>query len=119
MARAPFTPVLSGASGTVLSAPGAVDAANGNEFANAGRTMIEITNSSASSITATFITNGTYSVGAATYAIADLAVAIAASATKVCGPFDTTLFNSATSTVQVDWTSGTSITARCITMGTA
>src|SRR6185436_9405795 len=119
MARSPFTPVTSSASGSVQSAPAAVDAANGNEFANAGRTSIEITNSSASSITATFVTNGTYSVGAATYAIADLAVAVAASATKVCGPFDTTLFNSATNTVEVNWTSGTSITARCTTMGTS
>lgn len=119
MARAPFTPVLSSASGSVLSAPAAVDAGNGNEFANAGRTMIEIVNGSASAVSATFITNGTYSVGSTAYAIADLVVAIAASGTKMCGPFDTTLFNSATSTVQIDWSSGTSITARCITMGTS
>jgi len=119
MARASFTPVLSGASGSVLAAPAAVDAANGNEFLNAGRTMIEITNGSASAVTATFITNGTYAVGSTTYAIADLGVAIAASATKVCGPFDTTLFNSGSGTVQVDWSSGTSITARVITMGTS
>lgn len=119
MARSPFTPVTSSASGSVLSAPAAVDAGNGNEFENAGRSMIEITNSSASAVTATFITNGTYAVGSTTYAITDLAVAIAASATKVCGPFDTTLFNSGTNTVQVDWSSGTSITARVIAMGTS
>jgi hypothetical protein len=119
MARAVLTPVLSSASGSVYSAPGAVDAGNGNEFANAGRTMIEIVNGSASAVSATFVTNGTYSVGSTAYAIADLVVAVAASATKVCGPFDTTLFNSGTSTVQVDWSHGTSITARCVTMGTS
>lgn len=119
MARAPLTPVTTSASGSVLGAPAAVDAANGNEFENAGRSLIEIVNGSASSITATFVTNGTYSVGATSYAIADLTVAIAASATKACGPFDTTLFNSGTNTVQVDWSSGTSITARVIALGTS
>jgi hypothetical protein len=84
------------------------------------RSIIEITNGgSGSPVTATFITNGTYLVGAVAYAIADLAVAIASGTTKVCGPFDTTLFNSATGTVQVDWSSGTSMTARVITLGTA
>jgi len=119
MARAPFTPVLSSASGSVQAAYGAVDAANGNEFVNTGRDLIEIVNGSASAVTATFITNGTYSVGSATYAINDLPVTINASATKVCGPFDTTLFNSPTNTVQINWSSGTSITARVTTMGTS
>jgi len=119
MARAVFAPVVSAAAGSVLAAPASVDAANGNEFDNAGRTMIEIVNGSASAVTATFITNGTFAVGSSTYAIVDLAVSVAASATKVCGPFDTTLFNSGSNTVQVDWSSGTSITARVIAMGTS
>ena len=119
MARSPFTPVTTSASGSVLGAPAAVDQPNGNEFANAGRSLIEIVNGSASAVSATFITNGTYSVGSTAYAIADLVVSIAASATKACGPFDTTLFNSATNTVQVDWSSGTSITARVIALGTS
>lgn len=120
MARSPFTGVTSAAAGSVVSAPAAVDAANGNEFTNNGRALIEITNGGTGSpITATIITNGTYSVGSVAYAIADLAVSIASGVTKVCGPFDTTLFNSATGTVQIDWSSGTSMTARVITLGTA
>lgn len=119
MARTAFVPVTTAAAGTVLSAATAVDAGNGNEFTNAGRAIIEITNGAAATITATFTTNGTYNVGAVSYAIADLAVTVASSTSKVCGPFDSTLFNSASGTVQVDWSSGTSITARVITLGTA
>jgi hypothetical protein len=115
-----LSPVTSAAAGTVISAPVAVDGSNGNEFANEGRTMIEITNAgSGAPVTATFVTWGTYNVGSVNYAIADLAVAIASGTSKVCGPFDPTLFNSATSTVQVTWSSGTSMTARVIAMGTA
>lgn len=120
MARSPFTGVTSAAAGTVLSAPAAVDAVNGNEFTNNGRAVIEIVNGgSGSPVTATIVTNGTYSVGAIAYAIADLTVAVASGTSKICGPFDTTLFNSATGTVQIDWSSGTSMTARVVTLGTA
>lgn len=120
MARSSFSPVTSAAAGTVLSAATSVDAVNGNEFANAGRATIEITNGGTGApITATIVTNGTYSVGAVAYAIADLTVSVASGTTKVCGPFDTTLFNSGTSTVQVDWSSGTSVTARVIVLGTS
>ena len=119
MARSVLTPVTTSASGSVLAAPAAVDAGNGNEFTNAGRTLIEIVNGSASAVSATFVTNGTYSVGSTSYAIADLVVAIAPSATKSCGPFDTTLFNSATNTVEVNWSQGTSITARVTALGTS
>ena len=117
MARSPFTGVTSAAAGTVLSAPAAVDAVNGNEFTNNGRAIIEITNAAATPVTATFVTVGTYNVGAVQYPIEDLAVVVATGTSKVCGPFDTTLFNSATTTVQINWTSATSITARVITLG--
>lgn len=120
MARSSLSPVTSAAAGSVLSAPVAVDAPNGNEFANDGRAIIEITNGGTGSpITATIATNGTYSVGSVAYAIADLTVSVASGVTKACGPFDTTLFNSGTSTVQVDWSSGTSVTARVIVLGTS
>jgi len=107
------------AAGVTLPAPAAVDAANGNEFVNTGRELIEITNAAASAITATFITNNTYNVGSTAYAIADKAVVVAAGTTVGSGQFDRTLFNSATNTVQVDWSSGTSITARVISLGTS
>lgn len=119
MPRSSLTVQTTAASGVVLAAATAADGANGNEFVNDGRTLIEITNGSGSSITATFITNGTYNVSSVAYPIADLAVAVAASTTKACGPFDRTLFNSATSTVQVDWSLAASVTTRVISLGTA
>jgi hypothetical protein len=119
MARTAFTVQTTAASGIVLAAAAAVDAGNGNEFVNDGRTMIEITNGSGATVTATFVTNGTYNVSSTAYPIADLDVTVAASAAKACGPFDRTLFNSGTGTVQVNWSSGTSITARCVALGTA
>jgi len=119
VARSSFSVTTTSASGTVYAAPAAVDAAYGQWFLNDGRSWIEIVNGSASAVTATFVTNGTYAVGSTTYPIADLAVTIAASGTKVCGPFDKTLFNSTTSTVEVNWSSGTSITARVAALGTS
>ena len=119
MARTPFTPVTTAATGTVFASAVAVDAGNGNEWTNAGRSFIEIFNNSASAITATFITNGTYNVGTQAYAVADTAVTVAASGTVGVGPFDTTLYNSTTTTVQVNWSSGTGITARVVILGTA
>jgi hypothetical protein len=117
MARSTLTPTTVAATGVVLASAVAVDAGNGNEWTNTGRSLIEIFNNSASAITATFVTNGTYSVGTQAYAIADNTVTVAASATVGAGPFDTALYNSATSTVQVNWSSGTSITARVILLG--
>jgi hypothetical protein len=105
MARTSLTPVTSTASGATITAAVAVDAANGNQFTNpTGRAIIEITNGAGSPITVTFVTNGVYTVGSVQYPIADLAVTIGATTTKVCGPFDKTLFNDGTGLVQVDWT---------------
>ena len=119
MARTALSVITTAASGVLLTAATGVDAGNGNEFSNTNRELIEITNAAASAITATIITNGTYSVGNTAYAIADLSVVIAAGTTRGAGPFDRTLFNSATNTVQIDWSSGTSITARVISLGTS
>ena len=118
MARTAITPTTSAAAGTTLPASVAVDAANGNQFLNpTGKAIIEITNAGGASINATFITNGVYTVGSVQYPVADLVVAVANGASKVCGPFDKTLFNDGTGNVQVDWSSGTSVTARVIEVG--
>jgi hypothetical protein len=119
MAATAYTPTVSAAAGTVLAAPAAVDAANGNSWVNTNREIIEITNGAGAPITATFTTYGTYDVGSVAYAIADLAVTIVNGTTKVCGPFDRTLFNDPDGLVIVNWSSGTTITARVITLGTA
>jgi hypothetical protein len=119
MARTLFIPVTTAATGVVLTSAVPVDAGNGNEWTNTGRSFIEIFNTSSSAITATFVTNGTYNVGTTAYAIADQAVTVAASATQAVGPFDLALYNSTTTTVQVNWSSGTSIAARVIVLGTS
>jgi hypothetical protein len=114
-----LTPVTSAAAGATIVAPVAVDGANGNSFVNTGREMIEITNGGGSSITVTIITNGTFNVSGVAYAVADVTVTIPAGASKVCGPFDKGLFNDvATGTVQMNFSSATSVTARVISLGT-
>lgn len=119
MARTSLTVTTTAAQGAVLPAMAAVDQPNGNQFLNTGRELIEVTNGSGSTITVTFITNGVYTVGTVQYAIADSAQTIAAGATKAFGPFDKTLYNDGTGQVLVDYTSGTTVTARVISLGTA
>lgn len=120
MARAAFTVINTTAPGTVLAAAAAVNAANGNQFVNpTGRAVIEIINGAGAPITVGFTTSNTYNVGAVTYAVADLNVTVNNGVSVVCGPFDKSLFNDANGNVLVDWSSGTTITARVIEMGTA
>lgn len=119
MARTTLTVTTTAAAGTVLPAATAVDAPNGNQFVNSGREMIEIINGAGAPITATFTTNGVYTVGSVQYAIADLIVTVTNGTSKVCGPFDKTLFNDGTGQVLVDWSSGTTITTRVTSLGTA
>jgi hypothetical protein len=117
MARTALTVTTTAAAGTVLPAAAAVDQANGNQFTNTGRELIEITNGAGSPVTVTFTTNGVYSVGSVQYPIADLAVTVTNGTSKVCGPFDKVLFNDGSNNVDVDYSSGTSITARVISLG--
>lgn len=118
MPRTAFSVVTSAPGGTVLSAAAAVDAANGNQFANTGREIIEVTNGAVSSITVTIITNGVHTAGGVNYAIADLTPTVTNGTSKVFGPFDTSLFNDSSGNVLIDWSSGTSITARVISVPT-
>jgi hypothetical protein len=120
MARTAIVPVTSAAAGTVIAAPAAVDGVNGNQFVNpTGRAIIEITNGGGSPITATFVTNGVYTVASVQYPIADLAVTIANATTRVCGPFDKTLFNDGLATCRSTGARATSVTARVIEVGSA
>lgn len=120
MARTTMAAVTTAAAGVVQAAAAAVDQPNGNQFANpTGRAVMEITNGAGSPITATFTTNGVYTVGAVQYAVADLVVTVTNGTSKICGPFDKTLFNDGTGNVLVDWSSGTTVTARVIELGTA
>lgn len=117
MTRTAFTVTSIVAAGTVLPASGAVDAGNGNSFVNDGRTIIEVTNGAAAPINVTFTTNGVYNVGSVAYAVADPVIAVVNATSKVFGPFDKLLYNdTATGTVFVDWSSGTTITARVLSL---
>ncbi len=114
-----LTPINSTAPGTVLTASAAVDATNGNKFANpTGRAIIEITNGAAASINVTFTTVATYNVvgtnSTVTYNVADPLIAVTNATSKVFGPFDKSLYNDASGNVIVNFSSGTSITARVI-----
>lgn len=103
--------------GAVLPALGAVDATNGNTFPNTGREVIEIANGAGAPITATFTTTGSYTTaGGSTFAIADHPVTITNATSKSVGPFEVGLFSS---TVTIAWSSGTTITARVTSLGTA
>ncbi len=114
-----LTPINSTAPGTVLTASAAVDNTNGNKFANpTGRAIIEITNGSGSTLNATFTTQANYNVvgtnGSVSYAVADINVAVTNATSKVCGPFDKSLYNDANGNVIVNFSSGSSVTARVI-----
>ena len=124
MARTAFTPTAVTAHGTVLAAPAAVDAANGNSFTNpTGRALIEITNGAGAPITVTFTTSANYTVTggttSVTYAVADDAQTVTNGTTKVFGPFDRTRSNDGSGNVLVDYSSGTTITARVLELGLA
>lgn len=114
MPRTALTVTTSAKTGTTQPALAAVDAVNGNSFVNTGREIIEIANGAGAPITVTFVTTLTYQG----YAIADQTVTVTNGTTKICGPFDTALFNDATdNTIGVDYSSGTTITARVTKLG--
>ncbi len=119
MTRTALTITTTAAAGVTLNAAQAVDNTNGNTFTNTGRELIEITNGSGSTLTVGFTTNGVYTVGLTQYAVADLNVSVLNATSKVCGPFDKTLFNDGSNNVDVDWSSGSSVTCRVISLGTA
>lgn len=114
MTRTAFTVTTSSPTGTVLPASVAVDQPNGNSFANNGKRLIEITNGAASNINVTITTNGVYAAGGVNYAIADVVTTVVNATSQIFGPFDTTLFNDGSGNVLVDYSSGTSVTARVI-----
>src|SRR3954462_2288883 len=115
-----LTPINSTAPGTTLAAAAAVDGTNGNKFTNpTGRAIIEITNGAAGVINVTFTTTATYNVvgtngTSVTYNLADPLIAVTNATSKVFGPFDKSLYNDTNGNVIVNYSSGTSITARVI-----
>jgi hypothetical protein len=64
---------------------------DGHKFTNTGREFVVVTNAYTATVTMTVVTGGSV-VG---LAIADVDVALAAGATKIVGPFQTAVFNQA------------------------
>lgn len=119
MARTAFTVTTSTFGGTVLPAPAAVDAPNGNSIANPnGRCTLEVTNGAGSPVTVTVTTNQSYNTAGGAHAVADEAITVTNGTSKIIGPWDPGLYNDATGNVLIDWSSGTTITARAIALGT-
>lgn len=117
MAFTALTVTTSAKTGTVQPAATAVDGTNGNRFTNTGREIIEIINGAGAPITVTFLTALTYQG----YTISDQAVTVTNATTKICGPFDTALFNDtsedSSGAVHMTFSSGTTITARVTRLG--
>lgn len=118
MVRTAFTVTTSLFGGTVLPAAGAVDAPNGNSIANpSGRAAIEVINGAGAPITVTVTTNGNYNTSGGTHPVADDAITVTNGTSKIIGPWDPGLYNDASGNVLLDWSSGTTITARVIALG--
>lgn len=78
----------SGETGTTLAAAVNGDSVNGNSFANTGKQIVILTNTVASPATCAVAFG--YTIRGQT--IPALSVAVAASATVICGPYDPSLY---------------------------
>lgn len=84
----------------------AVDAANGNNFAHSGTTFLAVKNASGSSITVTVATPYTQD----SLSLADLTATVEDGETRLIGPFPRDSYEQSDGKVNVDWSSGTSVT---------
>jgi hypothetical protein len=100
--------------GSVLDiAVAAVDQPNGNSFANTGLEKVIVVNGSGGSLTVTVaIPANQRSLGglatSKTYSVSN-------SKTAILGPFDPSIFNQTTGVVNIDWSTGTSVTCSVVT----
>ena len=88
--------------------------ATGDKFANNGKTWVELANTSAASRTVTFATAQTV-LG---LAVADLAVTISGNSNRLCGPFPTAAFNSASGYCYITYSAVTNLKIQAIKLGT-
>lgn len=109
MARATLTPQEVSRAGLTHTFA-AVDAANGNEFVNDGKSVLYVKNAGVGSINVTASTPGTVDG----LAVADLVVAVANGVNKMIGPFPPGIYNQSDGKVYVDWSGGSSVTAAVI-----
>ena len=85
----------------------AANASGGNNFANDGRTFIEVKNASASPINVTLNIPMTVDGNTVT---APVVVIPATTGDKIIGPFPPAIFNQADGTVNIDFSATTSVT---------
>jgi hypothetical protein len=97
--------------GTVVSMSAA--AGGGDSFKNTGATYMRIANGSGGAITITADCPNPDNFGV-TGAALDLAISVAAGATKVWGPFDPKRFNDANGLVQLTYSGVTSLTVAAV-----
>ena len=86
----------------------------GDTFANDGKAALLVTNADASPITVTIDAPGTCSFGLAANAAHDLAVTVAAGATKLIKVADTARFNDSSNIVSVGYSAVTNVTVAAI-----
>ena len=83
-------------------------------FTNDGRTLLLLTGHTTTTATITIATGAT--LGG--YDVSDQSITLNPTATKVAGPFNTSVFNASTGKVTVTGDESTTVTVRCIKMGT-
>lgn len=104
--------VVAAIRGVGVDLAGAACAGGGDAFANDGKTLAIIKNASGGDITVTFVTQAT-SDG---QAVADLAVVVAAGATRSIGPFPPGIYNDVNGLVQMTYSGVTSLTAKVLSV---
>lgn len=98
--------------GVLDIAAAAVDLANGNAFANTGLEKMIVVNGSGGSLTVTVaIPAGVRSLGGL---ITTKTYTIVTAKTAILGPWDPGVFNQTTGVVNVDWSTGTSVTCSVV-----
>jgi hypothetical protein len=100
------------AGGVLDIAAAAVDQPNGNSFANTGLEKVIVVNGSGGSLTVTV------AIPANQRSLNGLATTktytVASAKTAILGPFDPSIFNQTTGVVNIDWSTGTSVTCSVV-----
>jgi len=114
MPRATLTAVTAPGWGGGITdiAAGAVDSAQGNEFQNTGIEKLVVVNGSGGSLTVTVAIPAT--PRSIQGLITTKTFTVATGKTAVLGPFEPSIFNQANGNVNVDWSTGTSVTCAVI-----
>lgn len=84
----------------------AVDAAEGEQFANDGRMILHVVNGAGAPINVTITTPNAVDG----LAVADLVVAVPNGESRFIGPFPPGIYNNGSGNVLVDYSSGTTVT---------